>query len=132
VGLRSRLFWVLCIAGIIAMGILSRVVHTGFVVFDKYLGDALYATMVYAVLRLLSRPAASAVCAMLVMTGIELFQLTLIPAHMLASEHLMTRICARLMGVEFSFLDLLAYGVGIGCIYLLDSFHGKAEQESAV
>jgi hypothetical protein len=132
VGLRSRLFWVLCIAGIIAMGILSRVVHTGFVVFDKYLGDALYATMVYAVLRLLSSPAASAVCAMLVMTGIELFQLTLIPAHMLASEHLMTRICARLMGVEFSFLDLLAYGVGIGCIYLLDSFHGKAEQESAV
>jgi hypothetical protein len=130
--LRSRLFWALCIAGIIAMGILSRVVHTGFVVFDKYLGDALYATMVYAVLRLLSRPAASAVCAMLVMTGIELFQLTLIPAHMLASEHLMTRICARLMGEEFSFLDLLAYGVGIGCIYLLDSFHGKAEQESAV
>ena len=25
------------------------------------------------------------------------------------------------MGVEFSFLDLLAYGVGIGCIYLVDS-----------
>jgi hypothetical protein len=55
------------------------------------------------------------------MTAIELFQLTLIPARMLASEHWMTRICARLMGVEFSVLDLLAYGVGIGCIYLVDS-----------
>ena len=117
---RSRLSWMFCIVGIIAMGILSRVVHTGLRVFDKYLGDALYAMMIYGILRLLSRPAASAVCAMVVMTGIELFQLTMIPAHMLASEHLMVRVCARLIGVEFSFRDLLAYGVGIGCIYLVD------------
>ncbi len=54
------------------------------------------------------------------MTAIELFQLTMIPAHMLESEHWITRICARLMGVQFSFLDLLAYGVGIGCIYFVD------------
>ena len=121
VRLRSRLSWVFCIAGIIAMGILSRVVHTGLPLFDKYLGDALYAMMVYGILRLFSRPAASAVCAMVVMTAIELFQLTMIPAHMVASDHWMTRICARLMGVEFGFLDLLAYGVGIGCIHLVDS-----------
>jgi hypothetical protein len=132
VHLSSRLSWVFCIVGIIAMGILSRVVHTGLAVFDKYLGDALYAMMVYGILRLLSRAAASAVCAMVVMTAIELFQLTMIPAHMLESEHLMTRICARLMGVEFSFLDLLAYGVGIGCIYLVDSSQRQGEKESAV
>ncbi len=54
------------------------------------------------------------------MTAIELFQLTMIPAHMLESERWITRICARLMGVQFSFLDLLAYGVGIGCIYFVD------------
>src|SRR6476646_5754703 len=89
VSLRSRMSWVLCIIGIIAIGILSRVVHTGLVVFDKYLGDALYAMMVYAILRLLWRAATAAVCAMLVMTAIELFQLTMIPAHLLASEHLM-------------------------------------------
>ena len=118
---RSRRFWVFCIVGIIAMGILSRVIHTGLAVFDKYLGDALYAAMVYGILRLLSRAAVSAVCAMVAMTAIELFQLTMIPAHWLASEHWMTRISARLLGVEFSFLDLLAYGVGIGCIYLVDS-----------
>ena len=121
VRLRSRLSWVFCIVGIIAMGILSRAVHTGLAIFDKYLGDALYAAMVYGILRLFLRAAASAVCAMVVMTAIELFQLTMIPAHMLANEHLMTRICARLIGIEFSFLDLLAYGVGIGCIYLVDS-----------
>jgi Protein of unknown function (DUF2809) len=118
----SRLSWVLCITGFIALGIFSRVVHTGLAVFDKYLGDALYASMVYGFLRLLSRPAVSAVCAMVVMTALELFQLTMIPAHLLASEHWATRMSARLLGVEFSFLDLLAYGVGIGCIYLLDSF----------
>src|SRR5205823_14883065 len=112
------------------LGTMSRVVHTGLAVFDKYLGDALYAAMVYGMLRLLSRAAASAAGAMIVMTAIELFQLTMIPAHMLASDHLMTRICARLMGVEFSFLDLLAYGLGIGCTYLVDS-QWKGE-ESAV
>ena len=78
------------------MGILSRLLYTGLAVFDKYLGDALYAMMVYGILRLLSRAAESAVCAMVVMTAIESFQLTMIPAHMLASERLVTRICARL------------------------------------
>jgi hypothetical protein len=119
--LSSRLSWVFCILGIIAMGIVSRVVHTGLPVFDKYLGDALYAAMVYGILRLVRRAALSAASAMVVMTAIELFQLTMIPAHMLSSEHLTTRICARLMGIEFSFLDLLAYAVGIGLIYLVDS-----------
>ena len=37
----------LLLAAIIAAGILSRVIHTGWIVFDKYLGDALYAAMVY-------------------------------------------------------------------------------------
>ena len=117
---RSRLSWILSIASIIAIGILSRLVHTGVTIFDKYLGDALYAAMVYAILRLLSKAVASAVCAIVIMTAIELFQLTMIPAHMLANQHLLARICARLLGVEFSFLDLLAYGVGIACIYLVD------------
>ena len=51
-GLKSRTSWIFCLAGIIAVGILSRVVHTGLLVFDKYLGDALYAAMVYTILRL--------------------------------------------------------------------------------
>jgi hypothetical protein len=123
-GLKSRASWVLCLIGIITVGILSRVVHTGLVVVDKYLGDALYAAMVYTILRLFWRaaaPARVAVSAMAVMTAIELFQLTMIPAQLLASEHVMVRTGARLMGTEFSFLDLLTYAVGIACIYLADS-----------
>jgi len=124
VGLKSRASWVLCLVGIITVGILSRVGHTGLVVVDKYLGDALYAAMVYTILRLSWRaaaPARLAASAMAVMTVIELFQLTMIPAHLLANEHVMVRICAHLIGTEFSFLDLLAYAVGIACIYLADS-----------
>ncbi|HEY3439212.1 MAG TPA: DUF2809 domain-containing protein [Paludibaculum sp.] len=121
VRLNSRWSWVLCIAGIIAMGLLSRVVHTGFVIFDKYLGDALYAMMIYGFLRLFLRAQASGVSAMVVMTAIELFQLTMIPAHLLASGHWVVRACARLMGVQFSFLDLAAYAVGIGCLHLADA-----------
>jgi hypothetical protein len=105
------------------MGVLSRIVHSGFVIIDKYLGDALYAAMVYVILRLLWRasPVAVGMSAMIAMTFVELFQLTMIPAHMLASDHLLSRICARLMGTEFSFLDLLAYAVGIACTCLVDS-----------
>jgi hypothetical protein len=122
--LKSRASWCFCLIGIITGGILSRVVHTGLPVIDKYLGDVLYAAMVYAILRLFWMAAARArlaVSAMTVMTVIELFQLTMIPAHLLLNEHLTVRICARLMGTEFSFLDLLAYAVGIACIYLADS-----------
>ena len=54
------------------------------------------------------------------MTAIELFQLTRIPAGMLRSGYPAARACARLLGTEFSLLDLLAYVVGIGCIAVVD------------
>ncbi len=71
--LSSRRSWFVCIAAIIAMGLLSRAVRTGLVIFDKYLGDALYAAMVYGILRLWWRARPSAVSAMALMTAIELF-----------------------------------------------------------
>src|SRR4051794_33983257 len=118
--LTSRIAWSIGLVSIIAAGILSRMTHTGWLIFDKYLGDALYAAMVYVILRLIWRTSGIALVSMAVMTAIELFQLTLIPAHLLTSEHLAVRIGARLMGTQFSFLDLLAYAIGIGCIYLVD------------
>lgn len=117
----TRASWAVCAAGIIALGILSRVAHTGFVLLDKYLGDVLYAAMVYAILRLFRKSAAAAMYAGVLMTAIELFQLTMIPDRLMASEQLPIRIFARLLGTTFSFLDLLAYAVGIACIYLMDS-----------
>ena len=120
--MRERVPWMICLALIISTGILSRVVRTGSVLFDKYLGDALYAAMIYVLLRLWWTSRAAAVLAVAIMTSIELFQLTLIPAHMLNCEHVIVRIIARLMGTHFSYLDLLAYGVAIGCAYVADLF----------
>jgi hypothetical protein len=124
---KSRAFWGWVLVGIIAAGLLSRTLHSGSVIVDKYLGDALYAAMVYAIVRLvwIAVPAMRvAIWAMSVMTAIELFQLTLIPAHLLRSGHLLVRISARLMGTEFSFRDLVAYAVGIACVYWVDRFEG--------
>ena len=123
--MRSQTFWGLCLASIIAAGILSRVLHTGFALFDKYLGDALYAAMVYTVLRLAWRTKAVVVPAAVLMTAIELFQLTMIPARMAGSNDPVTQMAARLLGTEFSFLDLAAYSVGIAGVYLMDTQHAE-------
>ena len=107
---------------IVALGIASRAVHTGWIVIDKYLGDALYSAMVYTWISLFTRvtPLRKAVIAMSIMTVIELFQLTLIPAQMALSPNIAIRIPARLLGTQFSFLDLFAYAVGICGVFFLD------------
>lgn len=112
----TRGFWWVLLAVIISVGVLSRMVHTGFRLFDKYLGDALYAAMVYVLFRLTGRITHVTVWAAVTMTAIEFFQLTRVPAGMLRSEYPVVRACARLLGTEFSFLDLFAYAIGIGCL----------------
>lgn len=119
--LSRRAAWFLTLIAIIAAGILSRLHQTGFVLIDKYLGDALYAAMFYVILRPFWKPPTTAIYAMAAMTAIELFQLTRIPAHLLTNEYGIVRIIARLLGTQFSFLDLLAYAAGIACIYRADT-----------
>ncbi len=119
-GLRSRGAWVGCLAGIVVVGLLSRAFHSGFLIFDKYLGDALYAAMVYVIFRIVWRSGTVALPAIIAMTALELFQLTRIPARLLGSEYLVVRVCARLMGTEFSWWDLGAYAVGIGLVWFVD------------
>lgn len=116
---RRGFWWGLLVTTVVA-GLLSRMAHTGFRLFDKYLGDALFAAMVYILVRLTGRIARVAVWAAVAMTAIELFQLTRVPAGMLRSGYPAARACARLLGTEFSVLDLVAYAVGIGCLAALD------------
>lgn len=116
----GRGFWWGLLSAVIAAGILSRTVHTGSLLFDKYPGDALYAAMVYIIFRLTGRIGRVALWSALAMLALELFQLTGIPAGMLHSESFAVRVCARLLGTQFSLLDLLAYAVGIGCLAMLD------------
>ena len=113
---------VITLACIIAIGIASRLIHTGWIVFDKYLGDSLYAAMVFTIISLFTRirPLRKAAVAMSIMTAIELFQLTLIPAHMALDPNIALRIVGRLLGTEFGFLDLFAYAVGIAGVFLME------------
>src|SRR3954464_5490611 len=109
----ARRFWWGVLAAIVAAGLLSRVAHTGFRLVDKYLGDALYAAMVYVLFRLTGRIKHVALWTAVTMTAIELFQLTGIPRGLSRRGSHVVRLCATLMGTEFSFRDLLAYAVGI-------------------
>ena len=107
---------------IITAGITSRLTRTRWIVLDKYLGDALYAALVYSLAGLFwqTTRARIAAASMAVMTALELFQLTSIPEHMLGNAHLAVRLSARLLGTQFSFLDLATYAIGIGLISLVD------------
>jgi hypothetical protein len=100
------------LAAVVAAGLLSRSVHTGLPIFDKYLGDALYAIMI-----LLFFPGTPlrrrAPLAMAIVSAIEVFQLTGIPAAAAASGYLPVRLAGRLFGTVFSWFDLLAYAAGI-------------------
>lgn len=118
------------LAAIIAAGLFSRTVTTGWIVFDKYLGDALYAAMIYELIRLGStwhrrRVAAWAAFSMLT---IEMFQLTGVPAAMVASRSPAAKIAGRLLGTHFSFLDLAAYAAGLILIYYWYSWAGSGSK----
>lgn len=98
-------------------------VHSGILLVDKYLGDALYTVMVYLLLALAWRsasPLRRAVAAAVIMTGLEIFQLTLIPLELSHSGNIVLRIIGRLLGSTFSWLDLAAYFVGIVAALIAD------------
>lgn len=118
-----RRHYVLLALAVIAAGVLSRVLHTGVALLDKYLGDALYAVLVYLLLRaaLPGRAShAAALASLVLMILIEGFQLTGVPAAMARSGNLLLRAAAIALGTGFHWYDLLAYAVGIALIACAD------------
>jgi hypothetical protein len=126
---------VLVVTGLVVLlGLLSRVAPVGVLVWDKYLGDALYAAAFYLALSFLWPQGAvfgKVVLVSAYVVAIELFQLTPFPASLNRSDYLPVRLFAYLvLGSTFGWRDLLAYGVGIGVIagidkkYLLRSERG--------
>jgi hypothetical protein len=113
----------LALGVVILTGLGSRLIHTGYLLPDKYLGDALYSVMVYLLLALCCHgvsPPRQGILAMTVMTALELFQLTGIPLAMAGSGNLGLKVLGRLLGTVFSWLDLVAYGGGIIAVVCLD------------
>jgi hypothetical protein len=112
-----------CVILVVLTGIASRVFHTGFSLLDKYLGDALYAILFYLLLSLLWKkgtPFAKASLTMLAMLAIESFQLTHIPLSFHLSSNIFLQLLAIILGTTFSWLDILAYLVGILMFALLE------------
>ena len=108
---------------VIAAGVLSRLRRTGIALLDKYAGDALYAVLLYLLLRAAWprwRAQHTALISLILMAGIETFQLTGIPAAMARSGKLLLKIAAIVLGTGFSWRDMLAYAVGIGAVWLLE------------
>lgn len=113
----------LCLIGIVALGLLSRLLPTGLAFFDNYLGDALYAAMVFALL-LIARPRLAldraAALALLIVWSIELFQLTDIPLALREQGNPLLRLVAVALGTTFSPVDLVFYALGIGAFLALE------------
>ncbi len=109
------------LAVVIGAGLLSRAGHSGSILIDKYLGDALYAVMIYLLLPVSDISKRMSV-AMGIMGVIELFQTTGIPAQMVQSGTLPWRLAGRLWGTVFGWADLVAYAVGIGTIGAWDRY----------
>ncbi|MBI1913862.1 MAG: DUF2809 domain-containing protein [Planctomycetes bacterium] len=107
----------LALAVAVALGLLSRLYPIGWLLYDKSLGDVLYAVAVYLVLALLTRwrSAMVAPLAAILCLSIEGFQATGVPARWAR-----VRPVGWLLGTTFSWHDVLCYLVGVALITGLD------------
>ena len=122
-GMTRRMVLACSIAITIIMGALSRVVQTENILFDKYLGDMLYAVMIYLLLSFVrprAAPLAKLWLSMIIMILIEAFQLAGIPLSFRLSESAVLQVVGILLGTHFALFDIIAYMVGIVVVYLLD------------
>ena len=123
---RRNKILMLSIVIVLIVGISSSVFHTGFPIFDEYLGDALYAVLFYLLLSLIwekGTPLAKASLIVVLMIAIETFQLTLIPLRFRLSTNIFLKVISIVLGTRFAWLDIVSYIVGILGIYLFDRFY---------
>lgn len=111
---RSRLRLLVCIVGVIALGLASRKFPSLFpAIFGKYPGDALWALMVFVGLAFVKPQASTArlaVFSFAISCAIELSQLYQAP-WLNAIRH--TTIGHLALGSTFSWFDIAAYTVGV-------------------
>jgi hypothetical protein len=114
----------IAMAVIAATGLISRLFPLNHLLWDKYLGDAVYAAVFFLLAGLLwpqrsLRFRLSA--AGFYVLAVEFFQLTQIPLYLSQSDSGLVRLFTYLiLGTHFSWWDILAYLVGLGSIALLD------------
>jgi hypothetical protein len=110
---------VLALVAVVALGLLSRLRPIGSFVYDKSLGDILYAAAAYLVLALLLprwRPSWVALLALVLCLGVEAFQATGIPARY---AHIV--VVRWLLGTTFSWHDVGCYFIGVPVVTVADA-----------
>jgi hypothetical protein len=111
-----RLFVALAVT--LALGLASRLRPIGWAVYDKSLGDVLYAAAAYLALALLlyrRPPALVAALALALCLAVESFQATGIPARY---DHLL--VVRWLLGTTFAWHDVACYVVGVAALFGAD------------
>lgn len=112
----------------IALGVVSRKLTLGHILWDKYLGDALYAVMLYLGFRLLwprASPFQHLIYASILVLVIESFQLTGIPADMRLHGSSIQKLISVALGTKFHIYDICAYLVGNLSVWLIDRWLHK-------
>jgi hypothetical protein len=114
-----RLRYVLALVAAAALGITTRTVSVGWYVWDKSLGDLLYAVGAYLVLRLLfprQAPRWAALAALPFCLAIELFKLTGLPAAWASAWW------SRLIfGTTPSWHNVVCYVIGVAVAAIVDT-----------
>ena len=116
---------------VFVLGIVSRRVELRNEIWDKYLGDALYAVIFYLGLAIIW-PSQSIVVRALAtavfVICVECFQITGIPAQMRKNGNALMRLAAVVLGTKFSWWDMLAYFVGLVMVVGIDGFVIRAKK----
>ncbi|MDG1872638.1 MAG: DUF2809 domain-containing protein [Mariniblastus sp.] len=92
-------------------------------ILDKYFGDALYAALIYLMLRAACPQQANSlhlIAAAFTVIAIELFQLTGIGLEWREQGNRFQKLISIALGTRFGFIDLFAYAVGLAGIYWFD------------
>jgi hypothetical protein len=114
-----RLRYLLALLLVIGLGLTSRSIAVGWFVWDKSLGDALYAVAVYLGFRVLAprlAPRWPALAAVVSCLGIELFKFTGLPAAW--ASWWWSRL---VFGTTPSWHNVVCYGVGIVAVAGVDA-----------
>ena len=108
----------LTLVAVVALGLLSRLHPIGWSVYDKSLGDMLYAVAAYLVLAMLCRwrPAWVALLALVLCLAIESFQATGI-----LDRYAHITVVRWLLGTTFSWHDIGCYIVGVAGVTVFDA-----------
>jgi hypothetical protein len=114
----GRLRLLAALGAVIALGLASRSYSVGWHVYDKSLGDVMYAAAAYLVLAVAfphRAPLIIAAGSLSFCLAVELFKLTGIPA---AHDRLL--LVRWLLGSVFSWHNLICYAVGVAASAALD------------